>query len=172
MNTSSYHHWIWPRSSALNAEQTLCFKSSGVDHDVVHWSSQECFTSKNLLYHSMLWVFENRKVLPSLIARNRILPELAYQPPLQPLPDGVHVIGSNEFTAEWEASLHIPVTAYPINGLPPSLKLLMELTGANCFLFLRGKCEGEAIHMSETTDSIMSPEQILKFFKSIVTDEI
>lgn len=168
MITASEHCWIWPRASSRSADQSLCFKTSGVDRGDVHWSSQECFTIADELYQSMHWIFENRKTLPLLVIRERVDPDLAQQPPLKPLSDGVHVLVHNELIAGWAEALNLPVTVYTADDTPPSLVLLMRLTGANCFLFFRGACEAEASIGSEATDNQVTAEQILRFFKTIV----
>jgi hypothetical protein len=167
MNAALNYSWIWPRASSMSKDESLCFKTSGVDRGDVHWSSQERFTNTDDLYRAMRWVFENRRVLPSLVNRKQMVPDLALEPPLSPLCDGLHVLALAGITNGWTEALNLPVTAYAVGDAPPSLRLLMRLTGANCFLFLGGSCEAEVSVGPEATDEQVNAEQALRFLKSI-----
>lgn len=168
MNTAPNHCWIWPRASSMSTDESLCFKTSGVDRGDVHWSSQEHFTNADDLYPAMRWIYENRRVLPSLVNRKQIVPDLALEPPLNPLDNGLHVLVHNGITNGWAEALNLPVIAYAADDAPPSLKLLMRLTGANCFLFWGGACEAEVSVGPEATDEQVTAEQALWFLKSMV----
>lgn len=167
MITPLHRYWIWPRSSSRGADESLCFKTSGVDRGDVHWSSQERFLNTDEIYHPMRWIFENRKTLPLLVMRERIVPSLAQEPPLPPLSDGLHFLGNSEVVSGMAESLNLPVTGYAASNIPSSLMLLKRLTGANCFLFLHGACEAEASIGSERPDDQVTAEQALSFFLSV-----
>ncbi|MGC4016074.1 MAG: hypothetical protein QM755_16345 [Luteolibacter sp.] len=151
----------------MSADHSLWFKTSGVDQGVVHWSSQESFVKADDIYQSMLWIFENRRILPSLVRRDQIIASLAQEPPLDLLSDGIHVVAPEALTDGWTEALDLPVTVHAANDVPPSLKLLMHLTGANCFLFQQGSCEAEIAVGEEATDEQITAGQALSFLKSM-----
>jgi hypothetical protein len=168
MKTRSHYSWIWPRASLLSADQSLCFKTSGVDHGDVYWTSQEHFSKSDVLYGAMRWIFENRKTLPVLVLRERIDSRLAREPLLQPLSDGLHFIGANEVIGEMGEALGLSVTSYTGNNRPSSLMILNRLSGANCFLFLGGVCEAEACIGSGKNSDQVTALEALSFFKSML----
>lgn len=116
----------------------------------------------------MQWIFENRKILPGLISRERIVPDLANEPPFNPLSDGLHVVAHRLLIDGWEEALHIPVTVYSTIDPPPSLALLMRLTGANCFLYLGGLCEAELSVGLQASNSQMAADRALVLLKSVL----
>lgn len=168
MNTAFHHHWIWPRASSIGIDESLCFKTSGVDQGDVHWSSQESFSRTDEIYQAMRWIFDNREMLPLLIVRDCIVPDLALEPFLKPLSDGLHLLGDSNSIGGMAEALNLSATAYIGNDIPSTLMLLKRLPGANCFLFLRSSCEAEVSVGSENTDDHMTAEQALRFFKSVV----
>ena len=77
MSAAPNHRWIWPRASSMSTDESLCFKTSGVDRGDVHWSSQEHFT------HADEWATRmHARVASALDARVRhpTKPNASHQP--------------------------------------------------------------------------------------------
>lgn len=167
MTGSAEHYWIWPRASTVGVDGSLRFKTSGVDRGEVHWTAEESFAASDPMYQAMNWVYQNRRVLPSLIGRRRVPIDLDRESAVTPLPDGVYAVLDESLTAGWSESLGLPITVVTPEQAPPTLRLILRLTGGNYLLFREGMCEATIAVAAEPTDECVTPQQGLSFLKSL-----
>jgi hypothetical protein len=80
-NAAHHYYWIWVRNSRMSADASLLFKTSRVDNNVVHWTSQETFALNDPEYPVMHSVYRNRTALPPLLEKERLPKDLYNWPP-------------------------------------------------------------------------------------------
>jgi hypothetical protein len=170
MSKQNNHYWIWTRVSSADPETGVCFKTSGIDRNEVHWSGEEIFGPSSADFPSWKWIFENRFILPPLIERNRVIAGLETIGSLLAPPDGIYFLGDAILVAEWTEHFKVAVTTLGPNDVSPMLRLMSEVSGGNCFVFMRGRCEASLAIGDEQSDTHVSSRQAKEFIQTIFDD--
>lgn len=154
----------------MNPETGVRFKTSGVDGNDVHWSAEERFSPSAPDFLSWKWIFENRLFLPPLIEKNRVRTGLETIGVLIAPADGIYILGNDALSAGWEEQFRLTVTALDPKEATPTLRLLSELSGCNCFLFLDGFCHESLSVAFQASEECVNAGQARNFIQSILDE--
>lgn len=169
MNPQRNFYWIWPRSSTVQEDGSINFKTSGWDRGEIHWSSSEIVAPSSGEFRALNWIHQNRDVLPALLEKSRIPVGIERIGRLVGLTDGIHFLGDAKIVAGWGEQASLPLQlANPEQS--ETLRVLVMLTGANCLVFLDGRCEAALSVASEATEESVAPAQALSFIRSLAND--
>lgn len=169
MSAQFNFYWIWPRSSTVLRDGSIVFKTSGWDRGETHWSGNETVVPSSGEFGALMWIHQNRRVLPPLIEKGRIPAKVESVGQLVAPPDGIYFLGDADIIADWGDQLRLPVRKAN-NEQSETMQLLAMLACANCLVFVNGQCEAALSVGAEATDTSVTSQQAMSFLHALLED--